>query len=84
MVSLNYNVKNGPVLKNFLFQFKKVNDRCSGNLLPYTLKNVGLGPVETSSNTTSSIAKYHRLFVELAPKTRAGLVILKGDKMAKT
>lgn len=72
-------------LKNFLFQLKKkINDRSSGNLLPYTLKNVGLGLVETSSNTLSSIAlKYHRCFVELAPKTRAGLVMIKGDKMAK-
>ena len=44
------------MLKNFLFQFKKVNDRFSSNLLPYTLKNLGLGLVGTSSNTTSFIA----------------------------
>ena len=58
MVSLNYNVKNGPVFKKLSIPIKKkkINDRSSGNLLPYTLKNVGLGLVETSSNTLSSIA----------------------------
>ena len=53
MVSLNYSNNNGPVLKTFQFQFKiKVIDRSFGNLLPLHSQNV----VETSSNTTSSIA----------------------------
>ena len=45
------------MLKTFKFQFKiKVIDRSFGNLLPLRSQNVGLGLVETSSNTTSSIA----------------------------